>query len=246
MRLTFLGSGDAFGTGGRFNTCFHVATASTRFLIDCGASSLVAMRRFGVDPKEIDAIFITHLHGDHFGGLPFVILDAQFVCRRTAPLVVVGPPGLRQRLHDAMEVLYPGSAKIQRGFSIETIEITPGRAHQVGTVSVTPFIAAHESGAPSFALRFACDGKVVVYSGDTGWIDTLKDASADADLLIVECSSFDKAIPGHIDYGTLRAHRHELGAKRVIITHMGPEMLAQAEAGRVEMETAHDGKQVEI
>jgi ribonuclease BN (tRNA processing enzyme) len=95
MELRVLGCGDAFGSGGRFNTCFHVETSATRFLIDCGASALIAMRRFGVEPNGVETVFLTHLHGDHFGGLPFLILDAQLVSRRTAPLTIAGPPGLR-------------------------------------------------------------------------------------------------------------------------------------------------------
>ena len=98
MRLQFLGCGDAFGSGGQFNTCFHVTTGSTQFLVDCGASSMIAIRRFGVEPNAIEIIFITHLHGDHFGGLPFFVLDAQLVSRRTTPLTMAGPPGLRERL----------------------------------------------------------------------------------------------------------------------------------------------------
>ena len=70
MHLDFLGTGDAFGSGGRFNTCFLVERSEASLLIDCGASSLIAMRRFGVDPNSIAAILISHLHGDHFGGLP--------------------------------------------------------------------------------------------------------------------------------------------------------------------------------
>ena len=116
MRLTFLGSGDAFGTGGRFNTCFHVAASDGDFLIDCGATSMVAMRRFGVDPNSIATIFLTHLHGDHFGGLPFFILDAQLISRRRAPLTITGPVGLKQRLHDVMKTLFPGAEKIEQKF----------------------------------------------------------------------------------------------------------------------------------
>lgn len=78
MKLTFVGCGDAFGSGGRFNTCFHIAATKTNFLIDCGASSLIAMKRFGIDRNAIDTILITHFHGDHFGGLPYFVLDAQF------------------------------------------------------------------------------------------------------------------------------------------------------------------------
>ena len=64
MRLQFLGCGDAFGSGGRFNTCFHVTNGLTQFLVDCGASLMIAIRRFGVEPNAIETIFITHLHGD--------------------------------------------------------------------------------------------------------------------------------------------------------------------------------------
>ena len=80
MRLQFLGSGDAFGSGGRFNTCFHLERANRgNVLIDCGASSMVAIRKWGVDPNAISTVLVTHLHGDHFGGLPFFLLDGQTV-----------------------------------------------------------------------------------------------------------------------------------------------------------------------
>src|SRR5207302_8674683 len=98
VTVRFLGCGDAFGSGGRFQTCFLVRSDTARFLIDCGASSLIAMNRFGVDPAEIDLILLSHLHGDHYGGLPFFLLDAQILRRRTRPLVIAGPPGLRKRL----------------------------------------------------------------------------------------------------------------------------------------------------
>ena len=84
------------------------------FLIDCGTSSLIAMRRFGVDPNSVRTVFVSHLHGDHFGGLPFLMLDAQLYGRRSVPLTLVGPPGFRERLVQAMELFFPGSSKIER------------------------------------------------------------------------------------------------------------------------------------
>ncbi|MGH6753925.1 MAG: MBL fold metallo-hydrolase, partial [Bradyrhizobium sp.] len=74
MQLQFIGCGDALGSGGRANTCFHVTGDSVNFLIDCGASSLPALKRLDVVSDSIDLILITHFHGDHFGGLPFFLL----------------------------------------------------------------------------------------------------------------------------------------------------------------------------
>ena len=125
MRLQFVGSGDAFGSGGRFNTCFRVEGPSGDFLIDCGASTLIALRKLGIDPNAIGTIFISHLHGDHFGGLPFFILDAQFYSRRRTLLTLVGPLGFRARLSAAMEVFFPGSSTAARKFEIDLHEITP-------------------------------------------------------------------------------------------------------------------------
>src|SRR6187551_3851107 len=89
MRLQFLGSGDAFGSGGRFNTCFHLERAAHgNVLVDCGASSMVAIRKWQVEPNAVSTVLVSHLHGDHFAGLPFFLLDAQLVSRRTAPLVL--------------------------------------------------------------------------------------------------------------------------------------------------------------
>ena len=97
MQLRFVGCGDAFGSGGRLNTCFHVSGREANFLIDCGASALPALKRLEIDRNEIDLILITHFHGDHFAGLPFVLLDAQF-SRRTRPLTIAGPQGIETRL----------------------------------------------------------------------------------------------------------------------------------------------------
>jgi ribonuclease BN (tRNA processing enzyme) len=112
--VTFAGSGDAFGSGGRFQACIHVRPDADQapVLLDCGATSLTALRQAGLDPGEIAAVFVSHLHGDHFGGLPFLILDGQF-SRRAAPLLIAGPPGTRQRLTEAMECLFPGSTQVR-------------------------------------------------------------------------------------------------------------------------------------
>lgn len=244
MKLRFLGSGDAFGSGGRFNACFLVEATPGAFLVECGASSMIAMRRFGVDPNRVGTVFVSHLHGDHFGGLPFMILDAQFYSRRTAPLTLVGPPGFRERLAQAMEVFFPGSSAVERTFATEIHEIVPERSVTINGISVTAYTVEHLCGAPPFALRFACDGQVLAYTGDTEWTERLLAVGRDADLLIAEALFFEKKVKYHLDYTTLKASLARIGARRVILTHMGPEMLAHL--GDVPEETAEDGKVVDV
>jgi ribonuclease BN (tRNA processing enzyme) len=227
MKLQFAGSGDAFGSGGRFNTCFHVTAAATCFLIDCGASSMVALRRCAIDLNAIETVFVSHLHGDHFGGLPFLIVDGQLGSKRAGPLTIAGPPGLRRRLADAMENFLPGSTKVTRKFATEVVELEPGRRATINGVEVTPFEVQHVCGAPPFALRFAVDGKVLAYSGDTEWTDALVDAGQEADLFVAEGYFYDKPIKYHLDVKTLLAQRARIRPKRLILTHMSPDMLAR-------------------
>ena len=151
VRVQFVGSGDAFGSGGRFQACILVEAPAGRALVDCGATSLVAMRRLGVEPDTIDAILLSHLHGDHFGGVPFFILDAQLVSKRRRPLLVAGPPGTGERIQRAMEVLFPGSSTVRRAFTLEIVELEPERPRLVGPLAVTPYTVHHPSGAPALA-----------------------------------------------------------------------------------------------
>ncbi|BBK44185.1 MBL fold metallo-hydrolase [Allostella vacuolata] len=244
VRFRFLGCGDAFGSGGRFQTCFLVTAPSARFLIDCGASSMIAIRRFGVDPNTIDAVLVTHLHGDHFGGLPFFLLDAQLVSRRTRPLVIAGPPGLENRLAEAMEVLFPGSSSVQRPFPVEVVELPPGRPTGIGAIAVTPFEMLHWCGAPPYALRVAVDGKIVTYTGDTEWVDAIVPAARDADLFVAEAYFHDRRVKYHLDWATLAAHLPAIGARRVVLTHFSPDMLGRAPPDGVLL--AEDGLELEV
>lgn len=243
VEVLFLGSGDAFGSGGRFQTCFHVRAEVTQFLIDCGASSLIAMKRFGVDPSSLDIILLSHLHGDHFGGLPFLILDAQF-SRRTRPLVIAGPPGVEARIRDAMEVLFPGSSAVQRKFIVQFAELAEGSETVLGPLSVIPYRVVHPSGAPSFALRVTCGGKVIGYSGDTEWTDTLVQAARGADLFICEAYVFEKKIKYHLDYRTLMDRRTQLGCRRLMLTHMSDDMLQRLQG--LDADWAEDGKRIVV
>lgn len=240
VQVKFLGSGDAFGSGGRFQTCIFIESDDTGFLLDCGASALISMKQFGVSLLDIDSILLTHLHGDHFGGIPFFILDSQLISRRTEPLLIAGPPGLEERIINAMEINFPGSSKVRRKFDIIFKELPEAIPTQLGTIRVTPFGVVHGSGAPSYALRVAISGKTIVYSGDTEWTDGLLKAVDGADLFICETYYFDKKMKNHMSYQTLMDHRSKLNCRRIIATHMSQDMLDRLNS--LELEYAEDGK----
>jgi ribonuclease BN (tRNA processing enzyme) len=225
VTVQIAGSGDAFGSGGRFQACTSVRATEGHALLDCGATSLVAMKRLGIDPGSVDAVLVTHLHGDHFGGLPFLILDGQFG-RRTRPLVVAGPPGLAERLPRTMEVLYPGSSTVERRFAVEIVELQERVETAVGPFRATAFSVDHASGAPAYALRIVAGGSVIACSGDTAWTEGLLEAAAGADLFICEAYTYERAVRYHLPYAALRQHRERLGCKRLLLTHPSPDLLA--------------------
>ena len=244
MKLTFAGSGDAFGSGGRFNACFHVARSHGTFLIDCGASSLVALKRLGLDPGAIGTIFISHLHGDHFGGLPFFLLDARLVGKRTAPLTIAGPQGTADRLDRAMDVMFPGSSRSKLGFDLAVVELPAGDTREVDGIAVTTAEMRHPSGAPSLALRLACDGRTIAYSGDTEWVEELVAIAADADFFVCECYQYDRPVRFHLDHATIAGRRDDLTARRIVLTHMSDAMLANLDGAA--FETAFDGMEIDL
>ncbi len=244
MRIRFAGSGDAFGSGGRWQTCIHLSGEGQVMLVDCGATSLVALKAQGLDPAAVDAVAVTHLHGDHFGGLPFLILDGQF-SRRSTPLQVAGPPGIRARLAEAMEVLFPGSAQAPRRFPVEITELRPdGTPAAVGLATVRGWEVEHACGAPPLALRVDLSGASFAYSGDTQWTPALARAAQDADLFAAEAYTFHRPIRYHLDYQTLRAHLGELGARRTVLTHMSTAMLTRL--ADADLPAAYDGMTLDL
>jgi ribonuclease BN (tRNA processing enzyme) len=239
MQLRFVGCGDAFGSGGRFNTCFHVTGANVNFLIDCGASSLPALKRQGIARDEIELVLITHFHGDHFAGLPFLLLDAQFT-RRTRPLVIAGPEGIETRLMQVMEVLFEHSSNTKQRFNLSVVALKPGESRAFGAVNVTPFPVLHgATGGPFLAYRIEAEGRVIAYSADTEWTEALIPAARDADLFIAEAYYYDKVVKNHLSLKTLEAHLPEIKPKRLILTHMSDDMLGRLDT--LGYTAAHDG-----
>lgn len=244
MHLQFVGCGDAFGSGGRLNTCFHVVGERANFLIDCGASSLIGLERLGIARRAIDTILLTHFHGDHFGGVPYFVLESHFG-KRMRPLTLAGPPGIEAWYVRALEAAFEHFSEIKLAFDLRIVTLPERSATDVGPLRVTPLPVVHgNSGGPFFGYRIAVEDRLIAFSGDTEWTDMLVEIARDADLFMIECYSYDKPIRNHLNYKTIEQNLPRLAAKRIVLTHMGHDMLAQRH--RVPQVTASDGMVVEV
>ena len=244
VSVRFVGSGDAFGSGGRFQTCILVDGPGVRFAIDFGTSSLIALAQQGIAPNSIDAVLLTHLHGDHCGGVPFLLLDAMLGAKRERALVVAGPPGTASHLATVQEALFPGSQVMAPRFPLTYQELELARPNRVLDLVVTPRPARHVPETHPTALRVEVGGRVIACTGDTEWSDDVARVAVGADLLIAECYFYGKPVKNHLTYATVAEHVRGAGAKRVILTHMSGEMLAHCRD--VPEECAEDGMVVNL
>jgi ribonuclease BN (tRNA processing enzyme) len=244
LRISCVGTGDAFGSGGRLNSCFHLAAGGEQLLLDCGCSSLIGLQQCGIDPAGIETIVISHLHGDHFGGIPFLLLEAKYVSQRRQPLTLLGPKGLQQQVEAALEALYPGTSAGGFAFPLIYRQLDPAKTLGAGGFSIDCCRVKHGSSQNVFGVRIAVAGKSLSYTGDTEWTDSLIALASGSDLLIAECFAFDRPTPSHLDYRTLLQHRAELNCKRLVLTHLGTDML-QHQAD-LKFTVLNDGDRLEL
>ena len=242
MRIQVLGCGDAFGSGGRFNTCFGLTTADDRrVVVDFGATAMVALRQQDLYPESIDAVVLTHLHGDHFGGLPFLLLYFQFEARRERALTILGPPETAARLEALTRAMFGSWPEWRFPLIFETL--TPGTPARLEGLEIDAFPVVHGS-IESRALRLRDGSSVFAYSGDTAWTDVLVEVARDADLFVMECYAPAPGCPTHTDWETLARHLPELTARRIMLTHLNQSMLNQP--GPLGVEVLRDGMRFEI
>lgn len=244
VKVTFAGTGDAFGSGGRFNTCFIVEAPDICFAIDFGATSLNALNALGFAHNRIDAVLLTHLHGDHCAGVPSLLMDAMLGAKRTTPLTIAGPAETRAHLERVQSALFPGSEVMEPKFDLEVIEMELQTPTDIRGLMVTTWPAVHTPATNPTSMRIEVADKVIAFSGDSEWTEHMPAVALGSDLFISECYFYEKAVRNHMNYPDLLAHRQELDTKRLILTHMGPEMLAHLD--HVEEECAHDGLVIEL
>jgi ribonuclease BN (tRNA processing enzyme) len=242
VRVRILGSGNAFSDGGRANAAIHITAPGVSLLLDCGGSALPAIKRY-VSGTSIDAIAVSHLHGDHFGGITYFVLEQHFG-GRAKELVIGGPPSLEGRLRAAEQALYPDFfGRVPLAFTVRTL-VLGERPTELGGARVTALPVRHVRLAEPHGLRVEVAGKVIAYSGDARWSEHLVPVAKDADLFLCEASFWEGDDPAHISYAQVMEHRADLAAKRIVLTHMGTTTLAHLDS--LALEHAEDGTLIEL
>jgi ribonuclease BN (tRNA processing enzyme) len=241
--LVFVGTGDAFGSGGRRNSAILVRSRAGSVLLDCGPTTLSGLKALGVDPLEIDAIVVSHYHGDHTGGIPFLLIDYLYQRRRERPLQIVGPQRIAERV-DLLLGAFEYKPEVEPGYKLELTEYRVGHPMRLLDFELEPLPAFHHPHTHPHMLRLAADGRQLFFTGDTGWHEALPGAVGEADLFISECVLLEEGFEYHLSHQRLDAERARFRAGRTILTHLGSEVLDNS--GRVRFDLAHDGLRLKL
>jgi ribonuclease BN (tRNA processing enzyme) len=231
-RIVALGSADAFSSAGRGNTAWLLEDGSPPCTVDFGPTALAAMKRLGRDPQRIAAVHLTHLHGDHTGGIPMLLVDAVYRAHRKAPLDITGPPGTAERVQALWRDFYADAAASELEFELRIHELRPGETARIAGRELATFPAQHHRGS-RIALMLSLGGPAgkLAFTGDTGRCDALHDLARGADLLCAECTEFEPTTAAprrHLAWTELRSLLPALGVRRVLLGHVGEEVRGNA------------------
>ncbi|MBM4336771.1 MAG: MBL fold metallo-hydrolase [Deltaproteobacteria bacterium] len=236
--VLFIGTGDAFNSGGRRNSAILVREHGRTLLLDCGPTTLAGLSELGVDPLEIDAIALSHFHGDHIAGVPFLLLDYQYQHPRDRPLSILGPPGVADSMA-ALTRAYGYHVEQQDRYALRFAEFSIDKPTEVAGFRVTPMPALHQEHTCPHMVRVDAERRSLVFSGDTGWHDELPKKVGDVDLFISECVFFDTEFAFHLSHQRLDRERARFECGAIRLTHLGHQVLSNE--SQVRFDTAHDG-----
>jgi ribonuclease BN (tRNA processing enzyme) len=240
--VLFIGTGDAFGSGGRRNSAVLLRERNHTLLLDCGPSTLLGLKELGVDPLEIDAVAISHFHGDHVAGLPFLMLDYIYENRRERDLRILGPPGIQARIELVSRSFeYPSE---DWPFPVSFSEFDCNAVFSDGAFKLRPFPALHQPETCPHMMRVETGGKAIFFSGDTGWHEELPERVGEVDLFICESTLLEDNFEYHLSCSRLQRERQRFDCRRMLLTHLGSDVLENLE--QVGFDITYDGLSLKI
>lgn len=218
LELTFLGTGNAFAPT-RYWSSFLL---NKRYLFDAPPTLLAHLKKLNADLNAIETIFISHFHGDHYFGLPFLLLEYAERAPRTRPLTIVGPPGIAKRIQTVTDLAFSNVFRKDRGYDLKFIEAHDGRGDHVGMCEFKARKVKHVDGLECFAYRAVIPEGIVAYSGDTVMCPPLVPIADGADAFVVECSCWDDNCGPHLNPANIVQLRKEISPRtKFILTHIG-------------------------
>lgn len=220
LELKFIGTGNAFAPT-RYWSSFLL---NGRILFDAPPTLLPHLNKLGVDPRDIEVVFISHFHGDHYFGLPFLLLEFAEKEPRKKDLTIVGPPGIYKRTEAATNLAFANVfRKRDRGYHLTFVEAKSGRPGEAHGVNYTPFKVQHVPDLEAFAYRVEVDGRTIAYTGDSSMCDALTPLATGADVLVAECSCWTETCGAiHLTPANILALHKELGlGTQIVLTHIG-------------------------
>jgi ribonuclease BN (tRNA processing enzyme) len=223
LEFAFVGTGNAFAPGG---LCWNGFVVDGQYLFEAPPQALQSLNRMGIDANELEAIIFSHHHGDHFLGLPFLLLHWKYF-GRSRPATIVGPPGTQELAVAIGRSVYPGLFDI--GYELRWVELADGESAQVGDLRLTARRVEHDARL-SLNLGYQCElrGRAFAYTGDTGLCEAILDMARTSEVLVAECSSVDEHVPIHLNLieDIPRIRDAMAPEAHLILTHLTPAVSA--------------------